>query len=271
MPSGGKNMQSLPVLASPAERKNPSVGASFQLARPVENVPPPQTAESTSLPTKMPESIGVVFLPSPEAVSPRPPRELPAEVMESAPLLAKEKLKESTPLLATQKLIARSLGSPSGVAARLANGKGNSSGSAKGGILLTGGVMEGEQAGPQLDDNALKPYTTTGVVSLRASKEEIAAQAHLDYVTSGLIILPGAEEPRITPPVSVQERFLKNVIQKACGEKVKNLQVALQPNHGLKICLSAANDTEREEWTRAIITLPDLAPYQLSLSVEVAP
>ena len=185
-------------------------------------------------------------------------------------MLATEEL-ESSPLLATQKLIARSLGSPSGVAARLANGKGNSSGSAKGGILLAGGVMEGEQAGPQLDDNALKPYTTTGVVSLRASKEEIAAQAHLDYVTSGLIILPGAEEPRITPPVSVQERFLKNVIQKACGEKIKNLQVSLQPNHGLKICLSAANDTEREELTRAIITLPDLAPYQLSLSVEVAP
>jgi len=245
------------------------VGASFQLARPVENLPPPQRAESTSLPTKTPESIGVVFLPSPEAVSPRP-RELPASVMDSTPLLATQKFTESAPLLATQKLIARSLGSPSGVAARLANGKGNSSGSAKGGILLASAVLEDEQAGPQLDDKALKPYTTTGVVSLRASKEEIAAQAHLDYVTSGLIILPGAEEPRITPPVSVQERFLKNVIQKACGDKVKNLQVVLQPNHGLKICLSAANDTEREELTRAIITLPELAPYQLSLSVEVA-
>src|SRR5207245_1716075 len=72
MPSGGKNMQSLPVQASPAERKNPGVAASFQLARPVENLPPPQTAESTSLPTKMPESIAAVFLPSPHAVSPRP-------------------------------------------------------------------------------------------------------------------------------------------------------------------------------------------------------
>ena len=110
-----------------------------------------------------------------------------------------------------------------------------------------------------------------GTVSLRASKEEIAAQAHLDYVTSGLVILPAAEHPRVMPPVAVQEVFLKDLIQKACGERVRNLQVALQPNHSLNVSFSAANDTEREELTRIIFTLPELAPYRLTLTVEVAP
>ena len=115
-----------------------------------------------------------------------------------------------------------------------------------------------------------KPYTTTGVVNFRASKEEIAAQAHLDYVTSGLVILPAPEEPRITPPLSVQERLLKDAIQEACGDKVKNLEVALESNHSLKIRLQVANEADRKELTQTILTLPALGSYHVSLSVQVA-
>jgi len=176
---------------------------------------------------------------------------------------------ESAPLIARQKLIARSMGGLTGVAAQLANA--HTPGAQKNGFVLASAALEAEQALSQHDDASLKPYATTGTVSLRSTKEEIAAQAHLDYVTSGLVILPAAEQPRITPPASVQETFLRNLIQKACGEKMRNLQVALQPNQSLNVVFSAVNDAEREELTRVIFTLPELAAYRLTVSVEVVP
>jgi hypothetical protein len=209
--------------------------------------PTPQTAV---------ESIGVVFLESPRAALAGAPRELPTSVMESAPLLA------------TQKLIARSLGSPTGVAARLANFQGNSPRPSKGQILLASAEMEADQSRLRINDAALKPYTTTGVVNFRASKEEIAAQAHLDYVSSGLVILPASEEPTITAPTSVQEFLVKNAIRQACGDKIKDLQVNLEPSRCLKIRLNAANQSDQEHLNRTILALPELASYRISLSVE---
>lgn len=187
-----------------------------------------------------------------------PPRQLPVSIMDSAPLVAR------------QKLIARSIGTSTGVASRLANAQ-LTPADQKNGFVLASAALESEQAASQQDDSSLKPYATTGTVSLRSSREEIAAQAHLDYVTSGLVILPAAERPRITPPASVQETFLRSLIQKACGEKIRNLQVALQSNQSLNVAFSAANDTEREELTRTIFTLPELAAYRLTVSVEVVP
>jgi hypothetical protein len=175
---------------------------------------------------------------------------------------------ESAPLLATQKLIARSLGSPTGVAARLANFQGNSPRPSKGQILLASAEMEADQSRLRINDAALKPYTTTGVVNFRASKEEIAAQAHLDYVSSGLVILPASEEPTITAPTSVQEFLVKNAIRQACGDKIKDLQVNLEPSRCLKIRLNAANQSDQEHLNRTILALPELASYRISLSVE---
>jgi hypothetical protein len=196
------------------------------------------------------ESIGVVFLESPEEERPSPPRQLPFEVMESAPLMA------------TQKLIARSLGSPDGVAANLADLKPDRPVSPAGGLILASAVMEGK--------GVAKPYTTTGVVNFRTSREEVAAQAHLDYVTSGLVILPATEEPTITPPLAVQEFLLKNAIRQACGDRVKNLEVVLEPNHSLKIRLQVANEADRKELSQTILTLQALGSYQITLSVQVA-
>jgi hypothetical protein len=190
------------------------------------------------------ESIGVVFLESPEEA----PHQLPAEVMESAPLMA------------TQKLIARSLGSSDGVAANLAELRRDRPESPAG-VILTGAVME--------DIGVAKPYTTTGVVNFRTSKEEIAAQAHLDYVTSGLVILPAIEEPTITPPLAVQERLLKKTIRETCGDKVKNLDVAMEPNRSLKIRLQVANEADRKELSQTILAMPALSSYHIILSVHV--
>jgi hypothetical protein len=121
-----------------------------------------------------------------------------------------------------------------------------------------------------MEDNGLaKPYTTTGVVNFRTSKEEIAAQAHLDYVTSGLVILPSTEEPTISPPLAIQERLLKNAIGEACGNKVRNLEVVLEPNHSLKIRLLVANEADRQRLTQTILTLPALSSYHITLSVQV--
>jgi hypothetical protein len=216
----------------------------------------PECSKAVPVTPSAGESIGVVFLESRQGAAASAPRELPASVTDSAPLLA------------TQKLISRSLGNPTGVAARLANSQANPADSRKGRVVLASAEPEADLPRPLIDDAAPKAYTTTGVVSLRATKEEIAAQAHLDYVSSGLVILPPSEEPTIRPPSSVQEFLVKNAIRRVCGDEIKDLQVKLESNRCLRIRLNVPSSSDQEQLSRTILTLPELAHYQINLSVE---
>lgn len=197
-------------------------------------------------------SLGVVFL---------PPAELPPSVMASATEIA------------TQKLMARSLGSPTGVAARLAHAKVGSSGPDGSELILAGGLMDYE--GSPVDEKHPGTYSTTGVVNLTASKEEIAAHAHLDYVTNGVVILGASEELTITSPKIARadrEQELKRSIQAACGDRVKDLEVALDSDQGrpvLRICLHASWKDE-QELRQSILALPALADYKVNLSIQVS-
>ncbi len=191
-------------------------------------------------------SLGEVFL---------PPAELPASVTAAASELA------------TQKLISRSLNSSTGVAARLANASHGLAGPDGWALILAGGHSGAESSA---DDEGAR--SATGTVHFAATKEEIAAGAHLDYVTSGVVILgdplPAMASSEVTP--SAQQELLKNAIRAACGAQVSDLDVSLERNHALRIRLKAPHDTE-PNLRQTILALPALADYKVHLNIQVSP
>jgi len=190
-------------------------------------------------------SLGEVFL---------PPAELPASVTSAASELA------------TQKLISRSLNSSTGVAARLANASRGLSGPDGSALILAGGQSGAESL---VDEEA---RSATGTVHFTATKEEIAAGAHLDYVTSGVVILgdplSAIASSEVTP--SAQQELLKNAIRAACGAQVSDLDVSLERNHSLRISLKATHDAE-PDLRQMILALPALTDYKVHLNIQVSP
>jgi hypothetical protein len=214
----------------------------------VSGQPRPEKAKAVSPAKLAVPSEGVVFL---------PPAELPTCVTAAATELA------------TQKLMARSLSGPKGVAASLAHKKVGPSGPDGSELILAGGLMDYEGA-PVVEERNPQSYSTTGFVKLTASKEEIAANAHLDYVTSGVVILGNPEEPTITSPPAGSEQSLRNSIQAACGGKIKDLELNLESDHTLRIRLQVPWDLE-QELRHTILALPALADYKVHLSIQVSP
>jgi hypothetical protein len=135
-------------------------------------------------------------------------------------------------------------------------------------LILAGGIADNNTS--PVDDGHPKSYTTTGVVNLTASKEEIAANAHLDYVTNGVVILGDLEEPTITSPLWVKEKELKKTIRAACGDKIKDLALALDSEQTLRIRLQVGGKDE-QELRQTILALPALADYNVNLSIQVSP
>lgn len=240
--------------------------------RQVGNVPPqslPRIVGSTSPPVKLP--IIVNGKPAPEKAKTAPPKPL-AVPSDGVILLPPPELPQSVTAsateMATQKLIARSMSSPTGVAARLAHAKIDSSGPGGAELILAGGSMESHST--PIDEGHVKSYTTTGMVKLTASKEEIAANAHLDYVTSGVVILGDPDESTITLPLSVREKELKKAIQAACGDRFKDLGITMNPDHTLHIRLNTLRKDEQDV-RQTILALPALANYKVSLNIQVFP
>jgi hypothetical protein len=166
--------------------------------------------------------------------------------------------------------MARSMSSPTGVAARLAyNKQVGSSGPDGSDLILAGGLMDYEGA-QVLEEGHPKTYSTTGMAKLTASKEEIAAHAHLDYVTNGIVVLGDPEPPTTSLPNAVQLQNLKNLIQVACGNRIQDLQVHLESDHNLRIRLQAPWDDE-QELRHTILALPALLDYKVHLSIQVSP
>jgi len=191
-------------------------------------------------------SLGEVFL---------PPAELPASVTSAASELA------------TQKLISRSLNSSTGVAARLAHTTSGLSGPDGSALILAGGHSGAESSA---DDEGAR--SATGTVHFTATKEEIAAGAHLDYVTSGVVILSDPKPAIISAEMtsSAQQELLKNAIRDACGAQVSDLDVSLERNHSLRIRLKAPQDAE-PDLRQTILALPALADYKVHLNIQVSP
>jgi hypothetical protein len=113
-----------------------------------------------------------------------------------------------------------------------------------------------------------------GVVKLTASKQEIAAGAHLDYVTSGVVLLG---EPELGDPKSdnlkphvAREQGLKKSIEAACGEKIKGLELNLESDHILRIRMQATREAE-QEIRRTILAIPALANYQVHFDFQASP
>jgi hypothetical protein len=238
----------VPIISTPEQRPSPLPRMSTPAIVPVVHkvqVPLEKTPEASTEKSKGP-SPGEVFL---------PPAELPASVTSAASELA------------TQKLISRSLNNSTGVAARLANASQGFSGS-DGSTLILASARNGIES--HLDDE--RSRSTTGTVHLTATKEEIAAAAHLDYVASGVVILD-APEPAITSSEvtpSAKEEMLKNAIRAACGVQVNDLDVSLEKNHSLRIRLKAPRDAE-PDLRQTILSLPALADYKVHLSIQVFP
>ena len=118
-----------------------------------------------------------------------------------------------------------------------------------------------------VDEEHSQVYSTTGVVQLTASKQEIAAKAHLDYVTNGTVILGEPEEPTITWPASAQERHMKKTIREACGNRINDLEVTLESDHTLRVRLKAPRGAE-QELRQTIMALPDLADFKIQLNIH---
>ncbi|HEV2950277.1 MAG TPA: hypothetical protein VGX70_23055 [Gemmataceae bacterium] len=191
-------------------------------------------------------SLGEVFL---------PPAELPASVTSAASELA------------TQRLISRSLNSSTGVAARLASASRGLSGPDGSALILAGG-----HSGAESSADGEGSRSATGTVHFTATKEEIAAGAHLDYVTSGVVILgdtfPAIASSEMTPPA--QQELLKNAIRAACGAQVSDLDVSLERNHSLRIRLKVPREAE-PDLRQTILALPALADYKVHLNIQVSP
>jgi hypothetical protein len=207
-------------------------------------------------------SEGVIFL---------PPAELPPSITGEASELA------------TQKLIARSMSSPTGVAAKLAHAKAGSSGVDGSELILASARIDYDPSSE--DEGHAKSYSTTGTVQLKASKEEIAAGAHLDYVTNGVVILGDPEladlkssdsqlenlkSTAANSAFAVREQSLRRSIEAVCGDKIRNLELNLKSDHILRIRIQVPRDLEGE-LRHTILAIPVLANYQVHLDIQVSP
>ena len=72
-------------------------------------------------------------------------------------------------------------------------------------------------------------------------------------------------------PVPSDIDTIKNYIQAACGEGATSLTVALDSGNQLQVRMKVKNDADGERIGRKILDLPSLAPYQVSLDIEVVP
>jgi len=232
-------IQQVVAVSSAKPDSNPVKLAVIRNVQPVLVKPQTRPPEKPAVSTE-----GLVFL---------PPAELPTGVTAAATEFA------------TQKLMARSLSSPTGVAARLAHARVNSSGPDGSELILAGALMDQSA----VDDGHPPVYSTTGVVQLTASKEEIAAKAHLDYVTSGMIILGEPEGPGTPTPASMTERNLKTVIRAACGDMINDLEIRLESDRTLHIRVKAPGATE-QELRQTILALPDLADFKIQLNIQIS-
>jgi hypothetical protein len=81
----------------------------------------------------------------------------------------------------------------------------------------------------------------------------------------------GDTEKPLPPEVPSDIDTLKNYIQAACGEAATSLAVELDSGNQLHVRMKVKNDADGERIGRKILDLPHLAPYQVSLDIEVVP
>jgi hypothetical protein len=131
------------------------------------------------------------------------------------------------------------------------------------------GDLELPLSAPAPTDSPYAPVATAGIQQAAftqpgpASPPVLAAMAQVPSAARDTENGPPAPNDPISPTK------LKRQIERACGMAVRQVQVTGAPGGGLNVHLKARSEEEGHRLLDKLMTLPELAPYQVRFQIQV--
>lgn len=116
---------------------------------------------------------------------------------------------------------------------------------------------------------AIAPPTASSVVTLEKPPAPGRSQ-----VTSGVVVMAGAEEPpNVIPGVAEAflEGWLRQRIATACGNDAKDLEVVFKSTAQMAVTVHVKDAIASKRVTSAVLQMPELEPYRVALKVQIVP
>ncbi|HXG12286.1 MAG TPA: BON domain-containing protein [Gemmataceae bacterium] len=129
---------------------------------------------------------------------------------------------------------------------------------------------------PRESAAAKGPYVTTGVVTFFEPEPTRPAAApnppSAPHVSRGVVTFE-EEPPLADPPAAgkINPAQLRSRIEAVCEGATRGVDVIIKSENSLGIRIKILRSTDAPRLSEKILNLPELAPYDVSLEVEVAP